>query len=367
MQKHSDQQKQTTRAQNIAISLLRFYPEAWRERYREEVTAILEEQPPTWKTFLSLFLGLLDANWRTQFFTSREIKLEDGLRDNQISIFTAFLLFLATVALSTVGFLPNAGAIEDSPFWSFVDTYLFSHTVRQTYPILNLPYALMFASNVCFGLALLATFLGVLMLVGSVLRQNGRSKRLKRQVTTWLWSLGVFFSVGSLLYLLSLSHGALKMMGIGLLLLVLRGVPWTQWEHWILGPRFLKIILIIAASIAIWLVWTFAYMPLYLIQSTRKATFNQATLRFPAKMAWIVAVSMCGMALTRLCLVLYMVLVVPYFIPSDTGFSGYFHQELFNAYANWSAYIGVIWMSVLATYGCLVLFQSSRLTRQKVA
>lgn len=41
--------------------LLRFYPRSWRERYEEEMQALLEQHHPTWRTGLDLLLGACEA------------------------------------------------------------------------------------------------------------------------------------------------------------------------------------------------------------------------------------------------------------------------------------------------------------------
>lgn len=48
-------------SQRLARHLVGLYPAGWRERYAEEMLLILEDNPPTWKTLLNLFIHLFDA------------------------------------------------------------------------------------------------------------------------------------------------------------------------------------------------------------------------------------------------------------------------------------------------------------------
>lgn len=47
-------------------AILRLYPRAWRERYGDEVTALLEERPASWLDHADLIRGALDAHLHPQ-------------------------------------------------------------------------------------------------------------------------------------------------------------------------------------------------------------------------------------------------------------------------------------------------------------
>src|SRR5262249_45801110 len=50
-----------SRRMKMALWILRCYPRRWRERYQEEMLALLEQHYITPKTVIDLFLGALDA------------------------------------------------------------------------------------------------------------------------------------------------------------------------------------------------------------------------------------------------------------------------------------------------------------------
>lgn len=84
----------TTLAHKGSLLLLRLYPRAWRERYAEEATAVLEEHPVTWKTLSDLFLGMLDAYMHNELFTERKFVMIQRMRNSQVNIFLSLVFFL---------------------------------------------------------------------------------------------------------------------------------------------------------------------------------------------------------------------------------------------------------------------------------
>lgn len=50
--------------------ILRLYPALWRQRYQEEMFALLENYPVTWRTLLDLLRGALDARFDPYFKTT---------------------------------------------------------------------------------------------------------------------------------------------------------------------------------------------------------------------------------------------------------------------------------------------------------
>ncbi|HWI66376.1 MAG TPA: hypothetical protein VNT75_31485, partial [Symbiobacteriaceae bacterium] len=46
----------------LAHVLLRLYPQAWQDRYGDELAELLEQYPVAWRTLASLLAGALDAH-----------------------------------------------------------------------------------------------------------------------------------------------------------------------------------------------------------------------------------------------------------------------------------------------------------------
>ena len=88
-----DEPMKTTFTYACTLRLLRLYPRAWRERYADEVAAVLEARPATLRTLFDLFLGLLDAHLHQELFTERKFAMLQRLRNSQVTIFSSFILF----------------------------------------------------------------------------------------------------------------------------------------------------------------------------------------------------------------------------------------------------------------------------------
>ncbi len=73
--------------------LLRLYPRVWRERYEEEVLAVLEEHKITTATVFDLLVGAVDANLNYNGVTEGVTSILNRLRSGIIMIFCAFTLF----------------------------------------------------------------------------------------------------------------------------------------------------------------------------------------------------------------------------------------------------------------------------------
>lgn len=73
--------------------LLRLYPRAWRERYEEELLAVLEDHQVTLATVLDLLIGAVDANFNYNRSTEGVQSMVNRLRSGTIMIFCAFMLF----------------------------------------------------------------------------------------------------------------------------------------------------------------------------------------------------------------------------------------------------------------------------------
>lgn len=81
-----------------ANALLRLYPPAWRERYQDEVEALLDQHAVTLVTILDLFWGALDARLDPAFTSERMFRPMSRLRTSMIVVFCAYAAF-------TLGFL----------------------------------------------------------------------------------------------------------------------------------------------------------------------------------------------------------------------------------------------------------------------
>ena len=93
-----------------ARRLLRLYPRAWRDRYGDEVAAVLAEHQITYWTALDLLLGALDAHLHRDLLPGRLTSMAHRLRSSEIAIFCAFVLFC-------VAWLPLRLVRDPLPIW----------------------------------------------------------------------------------------------------------------------------------------------------------------------------------------------------------------------------------------------------------
>jgi hypothetical protein len=73
--------------------LLNLYPLAWRNRYEEEILAVLEEHKVTPRTIIDLLIGALDANLNYNSLTEGAENMVNQLRFRLIMVFCAFITF----------------------------------------------------------------------------------------------------------------------------------------------------------------------------------------------------------------------------------------------------------------------------------
>ncbi len=73
--------------------LLRLYPPVWRERYGDEMLAVLEQHHSTPRTWLNLGLGALDAHLHHDLLTGKVLPMLQRLRASAITTFCAFVIF----------------------------------------------------------------------------------------------------------------------------------------------------------------------------------------------------------------------------------------------------------------------------------
>lgn len=90
--------------------LLRFYPRIWRERYEEEMLALLEQHHGTWRTAIDLFRG----GWETHFdLTWRRQEMRSAHNPPSYTLAGGTLMGLAgIVALLLYGIISYPGSIQ---------------------------------------------------------------------------------------------------------------------------------------------------------------------------------------------------------------------------------------------------------------
>jgi hypothetical protein len=136
---------------------LRLYPRAWRERYAEEVIAVLQQHRVTVWTVLDVLLGACDAHLRRDLLPGRLTSMIHRIRTSEIAIFCAFVVFgTAWLAVQFVR--------DPLPQWEHVT--LLHPEIRAALVIVQGP-----------GLvALLAVLVGGLPILWLVLRQAIRAR-----------------------------------------------------------------------------------------------------------------------------------------------------------------------------------------------
>jgi len=161
------------------VRLLYLYPQTWRERYAEEVAAVLEERPASFRTLFDLFLSIVDAYFHRDLFTERNVLLVQRLRSSQIMIYWCAILFSCLLLLYTS---------ESVMFW---DPGL---TNQHNYHLILL--------FVDFGslVLLLTTFLGSLVFIAGFFKHTVTSPP---RTSFFIWSLTSAMSVTALSYALS--------------------------------------------------------------------------------------------------------------------------------------------------------------------
>jgi hypothetical protein len=78
--------------------LVRFYPKRWRERYGEEITDLLETEPPSVRRAVDLLRGLIDAHLHPELVGSGTVA-----RLARVAMLTV-LIGLTPVATGAVGY-----------------------------------------------------------------------------------------------------------------------------------------------------------------------------------------------------------------------------------------------------------------------
>jgi hypothetical protein len=148
---------------NIQHSLLRLYPRIWRERYEDEVLAMLEQRSLSFTDGVNLFFGALDAQLHPHLGTTGM-----SLYERIIHMFATLRRSVLTIFCTYVGFI-LAG-------WGFqkMTEYDDFQEVARTHSVVGLSFNL-----VVFGavVALLAVLAGGLPIAVAVIRSALARKR----------------------------------------------------------------------------------------------------------------------------------------------------------------------------------------------
>ena len=94
----------------ITRTTLLLYPPAWRERYADEVLAVLEQHRVTLWTVFDVLLGAVDAHLRRDLLPGRLTSMAHRIRTSEIAIFVAFVLFC-------LAWLPLRFVRDPLPVW----------------------------------------------------------------------------------------------------------------------------------------------------------------------------------------------------------------------------------------------------------
>lgn len=91
-----------------AHGVLRLYPRVWRDRYADEVAAVLDDYPVTLWTLFDLLVGALDVRLRSDLLPRRLTPMAQRIRTSEVMIFAAFVLYcLAWLPLHFVADTPS--------------------------------------------------------------------------------------------------------------------------------------------------------------------------------------------------------------------------------------------------------------------
>lgn len=147
----------STRSRPLLVRLLGFYPTSWRERYGEELSDLLANEPVTPLALASTLWGALDAHLHPDLPTPGLWSCRgERLRLAALAAFGASL-----GALMTAGFFLDA--VDDLSF----------PTLMRTHPTLQWPWLVLVVGAIVVGVSLVA---GVLPIILAVV-QDARRRR----------------------------------------------------------------------------------------------------------------------------------------------------------------------------------------------
>jgi hypothetical protein len=194
--------------------LLLLYPRAWRERYADEVAAVLAQHPVTYWTALDLVLGAVDTHLHGDLLPRRLTSMAHRIRSSEIAIFCAFVLFC-------VAWLAMRFVRDPLPIWK---------AAVAAHPALLLTLTAMDLAGL---VATLAVFVGGLPLLISALAQAVAARR---------WRLLALFAVPLL--------AAATLVVVGL-----ADIPWSSTSQsgvvHMLQPVAVQIGLVLLAVLAV--------------------------------------------------------------------------------------------------------------------
>jgi hypothetical protein len=102
--------------------ILKFYPHRWRERYQEEMLAVLEQHTLSLTTLFDLLLGALDARLDPAYHT-KEGFMFHKLRDTRtLSTVYLFMLAISFFSANFWGILHHSLAFVDNPIGVLTDS-----------------------------------------------------------------------------------------------------------------------------------------------------------------------------------------------------------------------------------------------------
>lgn len=134
----------------ISRHLLRLYPAAWRDRYGDELAALLDDCPSSPALVFDVLLGVLDARLHCAALTRKVFDMIARLRSTAIAVFCAYIAFVVA----------GMGYQKMSEYEDF-------SAAGQAHPIIGLAHN---AIVVVAGVALLAVLAGGLPLAAAALR-----------------------------------------------------------------------------------------------------------------------------------------------------------------------------------------------------
>lgn len=263
--------KSTTKYQQYALSLLRCYPRAWRERYAEEAAAVLEEGPATLRTLFDLLLGLVDAHLHTDLFTERKFMLQQRLHNSQVMIFCLFILSLIPWIYSQMA---------QTFLWGYASLYNSLGNTTKPGLLEQTNYAtLQSIVNKAGLVALLATLVGVFLFIGVAAKQAVASKRRGFTGLLLMWSLSLALIIlGFLAYYVKIFHS----------------VFYLDQLAFMLSPFLPRILIAL-------LVWVVFIGPFCLLVGSRKASLSPQLTRLAFVPAFTITLAM-GIMATVLCI-----------------------------------------------------------------
>lgn len=186
---------------NIQRSLVRLYPHTWRERYEDELLAMLEQRPLSFTDGANLFFGAIDAQLHPHLGTAGM-----SLYERIFHMFATLRRSLLTIFCAYVGFILAGWAFQKmTEYDDFV-------AAARTNSVVGLSFNLVVIGAVA---ALLAVLAGGLPIAVAVIRS---ALAQKRRGTLFLLAVpflafGVF--LGTTLFLEALAHQGSHLSPVG--------------------------------------------------------------------------------------------------------------------------------------------------------